>query len=109
MQTWPTQQPGFASTTANSDTVTTYLMSGSSRISCYQHAAPLSCACVSVVSMLQTPSDWANAGGHGTHVSGIAVGGFPHKLKDRRGNVLPYQRGVAFGAKLGAIRVSSNL
>jgi hypothetical protein len=54
----------------------------------------------------QTPSDWANAGGHGTHVSGIALGGFPHKLKDTDGNVLPYQRGVAFGAKLGAIRVS---
>lgn len=39
-------------------------------------------------------------------MSGIAVGGFPHKLKDQQGNVLPYQRGVAFGAKLGAIRVS---
>lgn len=39
-------------------------------------------------------------------MSGIAVGGFPHKLKDDEGNLLPYQRGVAYGAKLGAIRVS---
>jgi hypothetical protein len=56
--------------------------------------------------LLQTPSDWENAGGHGTHVSGVALGGFPQKLLDADGKPLPFQRGVAFGAKLGAIRVS---
>lgn len=64
-------------------------------------ATALRFACV------QTPTDLANAGGHGTHVSGVALGGFPHKLVDADGQPLPYQRGVAYGAKLGAIRVSN--
>jgi hypothetical protein len=59
--------------------------------------------------LLQTPTDLANAGGHGTHVSSIALGSFLHKLLDAQGQPLPYQQGVAAGAKLGAVRVSLGL
>ncbi|WIA08192.1 hypothetical protein OEZ85_007645 [Tetradesmus obliquus] len=48
-------------------------------------------------------TDTAEAG-HGTHVAGIAVGGFPDKLLDAAGKPLPYQRGVAYEARLGALR-----
>lgn len=66
---------------------------------------------LSMSTVLQSPrsvdGDSAEAG-HGTHVAGIAVGSFPEKLLDANGKPLPYQRGVAFGANLGAIRVSSS-
>jgi hypothetical protein len=58
--------------------------------------------------LLQSPrgAGAAAEAGHGTHVAGIAVGGFPDKLRDAAGRALPYQRGVAYEARLGAIRVS---
>jgi hypothetical protein len=36
--------------------------------------------------------------------AGIAVCSFPFKLKDKDGQPLPHQRGVAYGAMLGACR-----
>ncbi|WIA16699.1 hypothetical protein OEZ85_013356 [Tetradesmus obliquus] len=39
---------------------------------------------------------------HGTHTAGIAAGSFPFKLKDKDGQPLSHQRGVAYGALLGA-------
>jgi hypothetical protein len=56
---------------------------------------------------MQSPRGAGTAeAGHGTHVAGIAVGGFPDKLRDAAGRALPYQQGVAYEARLGAIRVS---
>ncbi|KAF8063870.1 vacuolar iron transporter 4 [Scenedesmus sp. PABB004] len=46
--------------------------------------------------------------GHGTHVAGIAAGQFPVQLLDADGVPLPGQRGVAYGASLGAFKIGND-
>lgn len=69
-----------------------------------QYCSDCHAAVTLLLLLLQTPTDKDQ--GHGTHVAGIAVGSFPDKLLDQNGSPLPYQRGVAYEALLGAIKVS---